>query len=655
MAPRIGMPSRNDNLFDVPPDKDEENFDLNVSGNEEDDDGVRFGRSKKKGGPRATGSNVDTGSSKSQAAGSGNSQGKATSHVTLEQITKFMKVTPRNATAEELINFVRDAQLLITDLQHEVQALRDHAEGAPPLCQSCGSKIKKTEDENLTIDERQLLVKIGDVARNYVLQMRPWASREVIALLNSPHILIVDPEDTATRYLNEVNERNALAKEMLLFLPGRLAPKLAVKRNIEEFVRTGNAHKSHLMDKVRTARKAILSHIPNNENQKVLDKLGGSKDELFVPAVFPPGWARNVKDKNNLEKIFQQEALPKIIRVLVYGPHSLKPKHVPSPMSNGVIWNVKAVTFGLICFAACAFRHLISEETKFEANWIPTFDAYYMFFLDNHKKQAVEDLVMSYNRFVFKGTPYAPKAKGADAAGKAPNTEISPVERMRLVNWSILDRPSGLDSGNPSDGYHSGDEVSDSNHGDEISNDTLGNKGGTEDNNDNDSDNAAVGNAGVDAVSEVFAATSLGEKDLEEVVFGYDDPLAHSQDPNGYDFIWIDNMKVQEPSGSQPGVAQVPTLDKRGGPSIEVATKVPEVPDPSTDPIAWARARPPNRLDKGKGRAKALQEVDVAATADEVDDDSQVAVPRPRVTRAQRGRGRGRGRGRAHGAVADAS
>ncbi|KAI0742375.1 hypothetical protein C8Q80DRAFT_903581 [Daedaleopsis nitida] len=334
--------------------------------------------------------------------------------------------------------FVHAAQLLIHSLQAEVQELYDDAAATAHICGECKKSMKKSKRTPVNkepppgTEEQQEQLKLA--GREYALLVRPWASRPAMAITQRPTI---DPEDPITRFASPMSQRLAIAAEIHTFLPKHMLDLLCEPWGVPMFSYAVGQRKGHMLEKIKPNRAAIFSHIPDIDIN--LEYWRGTSQQ-FPPSFFPPG------QHGVMPKVFCQPSFVKILLICNYGAGALVENHVPRTNCSAILWAVDEVTPGMLAFAACVLRFLLSGESIFKQSWEKHFDFYLRFLLWMRLNQSdvYKRLIAWLDESVYpqsttteaedfdKNAPLAPKP------GEISSTPFDAMdEAWNKLDWSI--------------------------------------------------------------------------------------------------------------------------------------------------------------------------------------------------------------------------
>ncbi|OBZ74322.1 hypothetical protein A0H81_05714 [Grifola frondosa] len=163
--------------------------------------------------------------------------------------------------------------------------------------------------------------------------------------------------------------------------------------------------------------------------------------------VFPPIlYSDLVVDIKNL---FLYAPLPKILKVVFFGPSSLSSKSKAKPRTNVQLWGITRVTPGAVAFAAIMARFLVSPDTelkqvgsKSHINYQADFNAYKEILTRKAHTKSIKDLFNLYDKFVFSDEPLENIA-AVVADSHSNSTDVADI--MRLLD---------LEDTNDADGNH---------------------------------------------------------------------------------------------------------------------------------------------------------------------------------------------------------
>ncbi|KAJ3476398.1 hypothetical protein NLI96_g11185 [Meripilus lineatus] len=213
--------------------------------------------------------------------------------------------------------------------------------------------------------------------KRFTMYYHPWIDPKILEYTVAPE---VDLENPLTHESAELSEKVSALRlfqlfqerhDLLPFLGNPLmAPKIlhisnshrhtvihyAIQKGFEIFEAGGYPALAEFL------KKPIESRLNDPELRRLR---GGLQDDGKYRAVcdllYPPG------KETVPEYLFWADFIPPMCRVLLFGTAALSANFKHSGRSLGVQFGVTEVTPGLIAFAACAARHLISGDPTFES------------------------------------------------------------------------------------------------------------------------------------------------------------------------------------------------------------------------------------------------------------------------------------------------
>ncbi|KDQ51820.1 hypothetical protein JAAARDRAFT_94790, partial [Jaapia argillacea MUCL 33604] len=122
---------------------------------------------------------------------------------------------------------------------------------------------------------------------------------------------------------------------------------------------------------------------------------------IFAPILFPDL-------KKNKKTVFLNEALQKVLKVILFGPSSLNPGPHAKPKTYAQLWGVTEVTPGAIALATVLVRFIASPDKELTLvgaeSHIPyrkDFNTYKKILITESDNKNIKRLFNQFNSFIF--------------------------------------------------------------------------------------------------------------------------------------------------------------------------------------------------------------------------------------------------------------
>ncbi|TFY65015.1 hypothetical protein EVJ58_g2242 [Rhodofomes roseus] len=358
----------------------EENFDLDVSGSEDDPaDGLAVA------------------SSNSQAA------------------QPALPVPGPGATIEDYKKALSFYQVEYARMRTELRDVKVELATLQAQNQGRGKRTRVSKTKGIgELDER-----LAVAARQYALLASPWLNPSAFDFQQCPNI---DP-NSKDRYDNDESRQQGSAAELFSWVPFDLHPRIenADAGFIQLFKTAMQGARSNAINNVlhcaneifgmpalHFARKGSYNRGEDADMQRLIRTPDKPKDyDAIVPVLFP------AEDREPLEKqmprIFQSMYLVQAAKVMLFGKQSLTraggTQSGKQPV--GKQWHITHPTDGLIAFSAIVARYLLSPDTALEERGDETkiqyFDSFNLYkeLLARMDAKRKESLVAFYLLHVF--------------------------------------------------------------------------------------------------------------------------------------------------------------------------------------------------------------------------------------------------------------
>ncbi|RDX42521.1 hypothetical protein OH76DRAFT_1488644 [Lentinus brumalis] len=313
---------------------------------------------------------------------------------------ELLAVVPTNVPAPLLITHLRDAQVLIGNLQDLLKNYKhreDARRKAPNTCSKCGKKTKAKltpppELEDLEED-------IAYIGRVYSLLVCLWPPKEAFVMGVRPEG--VDPERYEQRY-PKYGDRgqaliNARVAEFVDFLPQEFVEWLRNKWWKSVIARGINTHKCHMVANVKAVRGEIFQHIADLDTRLEFWRGNG---ELFAPIFYPNG------DTSQKHHVFRNVAVLNTLMVMNYGRGALSRTQPPGSNTTAKSYGVDSVSNGMAAAAFVIILFLLSGSSTFRpSDWQPRFEEFVKFLMKKRETRAIKHLMghLDYHLFSVPG------------------------------------------------------------------------------------------------------------------------------------------------------------------------------------------------------------------------------------------------------------